>query len=285
LPDFFVAQQTHSHAELYDNGVGDTRGRFEDGAYIAAPVSGPTLPESAKTQIEPKEAFSRALKERFLQQREYLHTPPAASARITKGTNLTSLPKNDNQKYAQWLKSVSTTAPLPEQVRLMDQASIMRILKLIQERFLQRERDITSITSAWTWSLLARLNEVGTMDGDRIALLRDFGKRAILVQLSFRDPGAAAELERMADVESGAVLTKQSGQDSKIANQSATEDKAGSQTEGQSVDASDAELDEIKSKRSNTLATLDMIIVLVGEVFGQRDLLDFRAPWEVEVSG
>ena len=197
---------------------------------------------------------------------------------------LTSLPKNDNQKYAQWLKSLRTVAPHPDQVRLIDQASIMRVLKLIQERFLVRERHVTSITSAWIWSLLARLDEVGTMDSDRIALLRDFGKRAILVQLSFRDPEAAAELERMADVENGAVPPKQSGQKVKTANQSAIEDGAELQSEGKSMDPSNAELEGSKSKRSNTLATLDTIIVLVGDVFGQRDLLEFRQPWEVEES-
>ena len=280
MPEFFVAKQ--AHAELYDNGIGDTRGRLEDGAYIAAPISGPTLPESAKTHIEPQEAFSRALKERFLQQQQHLHTSAAVLARITMDRKLTSLPKNDNQKYAQWLKLLDTTAPLPDQVRLIDQASIMRILKLIQERFLQREKDITSITSAWIWSLLAQLDEVGTMDGDRIALLRDFGKRAILVQLSFRDPDAAAELERVADVESGVVPGKQFGHTSKTTKESATKNEGGLQSEGQPTDPSDAELEMGESKRSNTLATLDTIIVLVGDVFGQRDLLEFRQPWAVK---
>jgi len=44
------------------------------------------------------------------------------------------------------------------------------------------------------------------------------------------------------------------------------------------IDIPREETDE--EMRRNTRATVDMIITVVGEVYGQRDLLEFREVWE-----
>ena len=286
MPDFFVAQQTYSHSEIYDSGIGDTRGHYEDGAYIAAPTSGPTIPDSAKTTVEPQEAFATALKARFLKQRRQMHVKPSAEALAKLDErHPTSLPKSNNKAYANWLRILKATSPQSNHVRSMEQAGIVRVLELIQTRFLQREKDITPIMSAWIWSLLARLDDVGTMDGDRIALLREFGKKAVLVQLSFGDPDAAAQLEEISAVENGDKPLKNTAKESKNANSSTSEDKGASKpndiVSGASKDDHSGETTshDDETHRANTLATLDAIIVLVGDVFGQRDLLEFRQPW------
>ncbi|KAI9805369.1 MAG: hypothetical protein M1833_005822 [Piccolia ochrophora] len=46
----------------------------------------------------------------------------------------------------------------------------------------------------------------------------------------------------------------------------------------ENIAKSEADPDPVPS--ANTLATLDMIITIVGEVFGQRDLLEYRDSWE-----
>jgi hypothetical protein len=284
MPDFFVARQTYSHSDLYDNGIGDTRGHYEDGAYVAAPTTGPTIPEGAKTTVEPQEAFTKALKDRFLEQRRQLHVKLSAEARAKLDErHPTSLPKNNNKAYANWLRILKNTAPQSNHIRAMEQAGVIRVLELIQTRFVQREKDITLIMSAWIWSLLARLDDVGTMDGDRIALLREFGKKAVLVQLSFRDPEAAAQLEEISAVESDDRPSKHTTKDSENTNSGTSEDRSASKPNDTASGARKADRpDETKSyvvQRTNTLATLDTIIVLVGDVFGQRDLLEFRQPW------
>ena len=283
MPDFFVAQETHS--QLYNNEIGDTRGHYEDGAYIAAPITGPTIPESAKTTVEPQEAFAKALKARFLEQRRQMHVKPSSDALAKLDErHPTSLPKGNNKAYANWLRILKTAVPQSSHIRSMDQAGVIRVLELIQTRFLQREKDITPIMSAWIWSLLARLDDVGTMDGDRIALLREFGKKAVLVQLSFRDPEAAAHLEEISADERGDKPLIQPVKNSKNDNSSTGEDKSASNPNNTPSGAGVADHpDGTKShdeiQRTNTLATLDTIIVLVGYVFGQRDLLEFRQPW------
>jgi hypothetical protein len=285
MPDFLAAQHTYSHSELYDNGIGDTRGHYEDGAFIAAPISGPTIPETAKTTVEPQEAFTTALKARFLEQRRQMHVKSFAEALAKLDErHPSSLLKNNNKSYANWLRILKTTAPQSDHVRSMEQAGVIRVLELVQKRFLQREKGITPIISAWIWSLLARLDDVGTMDGDRIALLREFGKKAVLVQLSFRDPEAAAQLEGLSAAESDTKSHKHTAKDSKIDGNGTSEDKGASKPSDTTSGASSADHpNETKSRdevqRTNTLATLDTIIVLVGDVFGQRDLLEFRQPW------
>lgn len=285
MPDFFAAQQIDSNEHLYNIGIGDTRGHYEDGAYIAAPIVGPTLPHSAKTQMDPQEAFAGSLKERFLRQREALHVSPSpeAVANLEKDL-LTSLPKNTNKTYGHWLRLLNNTAPRLDQIRLIDQPSVMRVLELVQRRFLILQKDITPITSAWIWSLLARLDDVGVMDSDQVASLRDFGKRAVLIQLSFRDPEAAAELERIAAIEMGTAPTADTRENTKTVNVAMAEDGDVSKPapEGDVPDATNPNLANEESKRANTLAILDSIIVLVGDVFGQRDLLELRQPWTTE---
>ena len=286
MPEFFVAQQSSSHSEMYQSGFGDTRGYFEDGAYIAAPVAGPALPESAKSLMEPQEAFAAALKARFLEQRRQLDIKPSAeSLAKLSDKHPTSFPKNDSRAYNNWLRALRTTSPLPTQVRALEKSGALRLLAVIRNRFLIREQDIPMNLSAWIWSLLARLDDVGSIDSDQISSLRLFGKRAVLVQLSFRDPEAAAQLEELAVAEGGFYAPKRPKLESKDANTHLSEDIDASNLDADvsaSETANTRKDDDDAAKRTNTLATLDTIIVLVGDVFRQRDLLEFRQSWTEE---
>ena len=291
MPEFFAAQKSSSYSEIYNSDTGDTRGYFEDGAYIAAPIVGPALPESAKALVEPQEAFAIALKARFLEQRRQLHIKPSTEslAKLSE-KHPTSLPKNSSEAYSCWLRALRTTSPLPAQVRAMQERGALRVLGLIRSRFLVREQDIPANLSAWIWSLLARLDDVGIMDSDQIASLREFGKRAVLVQLSFRDPDAAAQLEELAVAEGGLDAPRKTKLDSRNVNGNAREDISALKLEADasaSGTTDQGKVDDHDARRTNTLATLDTIIVLVGEVFRQRDLLEFRQSWteETEPSG
>ena len=76
------AAKTYTHEEIYGSGRGDTRGYYEDGAYVARASLGPELPYSKdeSAQVAPQEAFTRTLKQRFLKQRDQLHLPPDPEA-------------------------------------------------------------------------------------------------------------------------------------------------------------------------------------------------------------
>ena len=138
--------------------------------------------------------------------------------------------------------------------------------------FLVRAKDIVTITSSWIWSLLTRLDDVGTMNNDQVAIVREFGKKAVLVQLSLHDPAAAQQLEA---IEAGSDTEAKNDAKIKVLEKDTAETE---NNERETNSASKGALEESVA-RQNTLATLDMIITLVGDSFGQRDLLEFRQPW------
>ena len=277
MPVVLKAQDDLSDKEIYESGVGDARGYFEDGAYVARPSLGPELAEATQATATPQEAFTAALKARFLKQREQLRHPPSAKAKAALDkSHPTTVPGGKDRAHAKWNRLLRTTAPHPAQLRLMKRIAVFRLLALIEKNYLVRETDLPTRVSAWIWSLLAKLEDVGLMDNDHVSVVREFGKKAILVQLSFHDPDPAKELE-LAAVENEASV---SDGDTATVIQDSNEIDLGSDMSGPEDDAAENTTveDEVKN-RENTLATLDTIIVIVGEVFRQRDLLDFRQPW------
>ena len=285
MPTFFKASNTYTNDEIYENGIGDARGYFEDGAYVARASMGPQLPDTAKTVVEPQEAFTAALKQRFLKQRELLHHPPLAEALAAlDGNHPISFPAKSSKAHAEWHRLIRTTAPRLAQLRSMDQEDVLRLLELIQKHFLKREGDVAAVTSTWIWSLLARLHDVGTMDNDQVFAVREFGKKALLVQVSFAHPAVAEKLERVSRAEgNGEVdvlnITADEQSDGKIETSTSDPDTT---DEFGVIDTEVTKGDERATIRRNTLAILDTIIVLVSEIFGQRDLLEERLPWETQ---
>ena len=232
------------------------------------------MPKSERTAIDPQEAFTIALMMQFQKQRELLHIAPNADD-LSKldDQHPISIPAKSKLAQTEWLKLVQTTKPHTTQVRSMAQDDVLRLLELIRTQCLLRETEMQAITSAWIWSLLARVQDVGTMGNDSVSLIREFGKKAILVQLSFHEPDAAKQLEHAADEEDLGNRGSLSATNASVV--FAT--KAEGATTDQDANSINSENDTASTQ--NTLATLDMIIAVVGEVFGQRDLLEFRQPW------
>lgn len=279
MPEVLTASKTYSNEEIYGSGMGDTRGYIDDGAYVARASIGPSLPNEARTTLDPKEVFTNALKGRFLQQRYQMHLSPSVEKIAALDDNHPiSFPRNNEKAYAEWRALLLNTVPQPAQVRAMEQDTVYLLLKLIQEHYLARGKQITVGISSWIWALLSRLDDVGSMNNHEVSIIREFGKKGVLVQLSFFDAAAAKQLERAAaDEAGGSVITTPKDKDTADARSPDPEDPTeedcsttASAVEGASNDT---------SGKDNTLATLDSIIVVVGEIFGQRDLLEFRQPW------
>ncbi|KAH9826580.1 Survival motor neuron (SMN) interacting protein 1 (SIP1) [Teratosphaeria destructans] len=269
LPTFFSSSKQDIDQQLYDNGVGDSRGYVDGDAFIGAPD--PVKATCAVPTISPQEAYTAALRERFLGQRSQLHQPPSESAiaALSRQHPIFYNP-NSMKQYNQWTRLLNTIAPLPAQVRQMKQETCFDLLHLLSTVYLTRETDIRSVTSAWVWSLLARLDDVGTMDNDQVFSLRELGKKAVLVQLSFTDPEAAQQLE---------ALDSAGGENMAGSEQKATELKEQScDADGEAVQKTGGN-GQTTAERENTMATLDMMLTIIGEVFGQRDLLEFRRQW------
>ncbi|KAK0907687.1 hypothetical protein LTR57_017162 [Friedmanniomyces endolithicus] len=212
--------------------------------------------------IEPQEAYTKALKQRFLEMREKMHSSPdeAALATLDKKFPMT-FNTSDKKAYASWHRVLMTTTPHPAQIQSLDVDVVVR------------EELLAETTSVWIWSLLARLDDVGTMNNDEVYAIREFGKKAVLVQVSMHDPEAAALLEQaQRDAEAEHVFT----------NGSAAGVVANGHELADEIDKLHSQKPDLDSPGAvSTLATLDMILAIVGELFGQRDLLEFRRQWEV----
>ena len=285
MPEVFRAPNSYTDEEIYENGNGDTRGYLEDGAYVARASLGPTLPDDQRTTVDPQEAFVAALKKRFLKQRHQMHLRPSQTAFTSLDDNHPiSFPGGDNNAYAEWHRLFRITVPLPAQVRSMQPNTVFRLIDMVHKHFLVREKKLTAKMSAWIWSLLARLDDVGTLTNRRVSAVREFAKKAILVQLSFRDPIAAQQLEHAAATEEDTnAATKQASfavHPTNDSDEAMSESKAlAPADDNESIPSEQAGT----STMQNTLATLDSIVVIVGEIFGQRDLLEFRQSWTTEV--
>ncbi|KAK3670719.1 hypothetical protein LTR78_009411 [Recurvomyces mirabilis] len=270
LPEVVRAQHNDMNEEIYKTGNGDARGYVKDGAYVGCPDIGPVMPRSAHSQISPFEAYTTSLKNRFLDQREQMHSNASAEA-LGKldDKHPTTFDIRNNKLYAQWTRTLKSTPPLPAQIRTLDADAVNQLLQLIQRIFLFRGEPIHESTSIWIWSLLARLDDVGTMNNEEVYALREFGKRAVLIQLSLFDPAAALLLENVnqeENVVSGAAGTE---------GETNMPDGGTAHSVGKPPELPDT----TSSSAQNTLITLDAVITIIGEVFGQRDLLDFRREW------
>ena len=277
IPEVLAAtrQVLDNHDHEGEEDEADEGYLIEEDSYIASPA--PPAPEADVT--DPRYVFTKALQDRFLLQRKHLHMNTGTTKLVQPGDDCPIFYQAGNRKqYAQWLRVLGTKSPMPAQLRSMSQDTVFRLLELLQETHLVKGKNINTVTSAWIWSLLCRLDDVGSMSNDQVFPLRELGKRVVFLQLHFSDPETAAQLEALerqeqdetttlpADAESGASAGDEVDAGAAIGQEAATPS-----TELTKADHADA--------TENTLATLDMILVVVGEVFGQRDLLEFRQPW------
>lgn len=286
MPYVLTAPRATSKADPYESIVEDTRGYLEDGAYVGSANVGPQLLPAVPKSVDPQESYTVALKERFLRQRERLHTSPVPGAvEALDNDHPISFPWHSNRAHASWYRVLRTIPPHPTQMQAMEQSDVLNLLRLLQKHLLVREKHLSPTTSSWIWALLTRLDDVGTMNNGQVWNLRELGKKAILVQLSFEDPGAAAELEAASADDQDerkprhgkAVVPGEELIDDSKTDEAEAED---SSVVGKNDDDEEDDIAECQ----HTLATLDAILVVVGEIYGQRDLLEFRKAWERDPS-
>lgn len=194
---------------IYENGVGDSRGYYHDGAYTAAPdpawrpADGETQAssdhdDSVKQQLALVEAYNASLLSRYHALRTLLQTVPSQAA-------LNALPPvnetevggfgPNQQNFKKWENKLRHTDPLPAQIAAMDKGSVLRLLRIIlQSKFLRRGYTLRERTSRWIWALLARLPDRGELDSVEIGWVRDLGKRAVAVSISREHARALSEV-------------------------------------------------------------------------------------------
>jgi hypothetical protein len=342
IPHLLVApkQTTIDSDTSTDNGKDDTRGYYEDGAYIAAPVAGPHLPAAnnelsndgtgsitAEVELSPQEAYTKQLLTLFKKQKKAIQ-----ALATPKGMSSNSPRRHTPGTLRHMIRDES---PTPTQLFHLSQTNVLKMLEHATY-MLKRKKNIDSRFSAWLWGLLCKLNDVGTLDCDAASIVRELGKKMVWIGIGFfndetspiisglataeedtPDKTALSEEEKlpgdgesdMMDLESeyepeqelesshdqnirrntsSPILSTLDEQDPKVTEAENLQSNLTDELETardhllRSLD-NNTSLDVVQSNSTcpdtNTRATLDAIVTIIGELYGQRDLLEFRSLW------
>ncbi|KAI0534144.1 hypothetical protein GGR58DRAFT_483901 [Xylaria digitata] len=220
-------EEQQTDRTIYEDGVGDFRGYYQDGAYVACPDGGwgedeendnggpeateqdeqdeaksesdddPDLSESAEDRPrnssadEIRDAYFASITRRYISLRKFLQVDPPGSA-------LRALPAANPTEVGEWRRGVNTfqewegrlrgTDPLPAQIAAMHKDSVFRLLRILLTcKFLRKRTQLRERTSRWIWALLARLPDRGGLDYMEVGWIRELGKRAVLLMVSLAE--------------------------------------------------------------------------------------------------
>ena len=251
---------------------------------------------------------------------------------------------------------MKTVDPLPAQIASMNKETILKLLKLLMGgTLLQSGSSVNMKVSRWAWALLGRLPVRGELSSEEIGVVRELGKKAVLVGMGLKAGNGLKEgldeMEKAFEAEKRdevlvsedairnlGVGTGVSGNEDQVGVEqepkartkenkpmSHSNNNAWATTTEEEVTLDPQELEATKARLLaniapdsttanepaakalpaqspaaeepippttetsmqtttqtdmwNTRATLDMIITIAGEMYGQRDLLEFREVW------
>ncbi|KAG4033186.1 hypothetical protein MFRU_005g01990 [Monilinia fructicola] len=197
-PIFYAPTETGSanvHGEydrsIYENGVGDFRGYYEDGAYYAAAEAEFEIEDEETEGQDPQLAYFDSILARFETLREQMQRiPPADLVKDLDPDHPTYLNKLDTKLCRWWRWKMKTVDPLPTQIASMNKDTVLKLLKLLMGgTLLQSGSDINVKVSRWAWALLARLPVRGELSSDEIGVIRELGKKAALLGVGLKTGG------------------------------------------------------------------------------------------------
>lgn len=288
-------------------------GFYEDEAYIA-PVEADKQLVAASDERFPDAQISyyNLLRHRFLLLRSTLRcTPPVTAIAALDDAHPISLPDRNTAARKEWRRLLLTVDPQMVQLACLDPESVLRVLSILarglSENVRGGDRDLVRRVGAWAWGLLGRCREVGELATDQVGEIRDLGKRAAKILLRMRetefklsaedtddsdsDPGdeetQQEEVVKAEEQDEECPVASVKSQDADMLDDDLSaaleaaklrlKAKLQSDTAGDGTD--DRTRGEVGDSVQQARVLLDMIITIVGEFFGQRDLLDAREVW------
>ncbi|KAJ5266713.1 hypothetical protein N7478_009521 [Penicillium angulare] len=291
-------------------------GFFDKEEAFVAPVehTKTTVATSQELYPEAQSAYYNLLRHRFLLLRSTLKcSPPAAVIVALDDAHPISLPRRVEAARKEWRRLVMSVEPQMAQLACMDMDSVFGVLQIMARMMsdVLRSGDAEKIRriGAWAWGLLGKCREIGELSTAEVGDIRDLGKRAakILQKIREADDTMQMEDEELPGSESGEEEQPQeevsaggdepegqttqteieSGNDANMADavdETAELEAAKARLQAKMQDSGDSEVDtDSDSVAKQTRAMLDMVIMVVGEFYGQRDLLDSRDVWTVSV--
>ncbi|CAG8979697.1 hypothetical protein HYALB_00003928 [Hymenoscyphus albidus] len=364
IPNLLVAPKDDKEDHnIYESGASDHIALYKDGAYYAAPSSDN---EDESSNHDNNIAYFDSILARFEILRIQLQQTPPAELIAQLGPDHPTYIGTMNTATARlWRWKMKNVNPKPAQVATMDKRTVLKLLGLITSGNLLRQgtKTVDVGASRWAWSLLARLPERGELTSEEIGMVRELGKKAVLVgmglkidtdmnegiaELEGNQEGQAEEgegdiavvndeeIDLEEDEEDGEVdlgmshshppqardlqtpimksdpanishgtpeketlthiddagilpLGTTSTQDELAAAKAqmlqaldnpTQDDQTDIALEKVAPEAEETPTAPDDSDNWNTKATIDMILTVAGEIFGQRDLLEFRQIWD-----
>jgi regulator of vacuolar morphogenesis len=257
--------------EEFEEGDEEKDFYFDDGTYVAIRTGSQNNASSSGAQ----EHYYESLVEDFLSLRAVLRrTPPLAAIQALGESRPITLPPNSKVARDAWERHIAHCDPHPVQLASIDTESLLEILKLVGKklrRLLQTgSAKTTSRVGLWAWSLLARCPDRGELVSEEISDVRALATKAAELLVAHDKPGISPADESAEDG------TEQDGLDLAVREAlMAKVQMLGNGVVSHGDEANDGPL-------ASSKAILDIIITIVGEAYGQRDLLDHREVWTSE---
>ena len=307
MPNLLVApSQTQSSNGVAVGGEQQAQGLqgyYSDGTYMAVAPFSPlwTTPNGnalasdsgMAEDRDPQEVYYEALCARFIVLRDQLRFPPPFNMQDDHSDTI-MLATLDGASNAKLHYTFLYTAPSMKILARMQQESIMQCLQfaetLLQKKNVLREESGKNL-GAWCWGLLAKCREVGEMTSEEVSVLRQLGKKAVILGRKLRSQGQEDEDEEEDEDE----LEEEHEDQIEQKDEKECEEPAGERELNE--EANDLQLAKQKllqklhppvdhelvcedqSSAFRASSTLDVIITIVGMIYGQKDLLDARAAW------
>jgi hypothetical protein len=240
VPSLLTVSAPYIGDEQYEEGV------WEDGAYTAAPNKTPEKPMREPSAAQEKYYKSLLAQFRLLQTTLRCTPPLIAVERMSKSKPI-SFPADSSKAQAAWKKVIEEEDPTTVQMACMEMDSVWELISLLK----QNMEDLlpkSGRTGAWIWAALGRCPDLGMMVSEEVGELRELAQQVISVGKQVHRGGASAR----ADVP-GAI--------------------------NNIVDAGEDDANAEQRLDLKTGMIVDAIATVVGELFGQRDLLEARAVW------
>lgn len=256
--------------------------------------------------LSPQRAYSQRILLLLHSRRKFLRTLRRKISTSSPNASIKpySLPTWFTAAYETFRSSLLKSIPSPTRLAFTDKEDILVLIKCCTG-LLKKRKSIDYGLSVWIWSLLARLDDVGELTNSEVSVVRELGKKAARTMES---NGKSRGLMMLgASDESSSQLNSEVQPTAVNENEETTHDSLLHEVkEVDELEARKARLlalmesgslgasvehakddDATDSKQSmdaymestevrNTNATLDMIVLVIGEMFGQRDLLQHR---------
>lgn len=276
------AQCPHHHNPTY----------YNDEAYVASPTPQFIGPVPAKG-VSPFDAYSKHLLASFFRQQAFLSsTPPEEAKRRLNTKRCIQIRKAWDKQSQEWNRAVRDYDPSAVDLARLKKSDLLGLVRHIEDSL--RQRHTVSVRLAtWIWAILAKIDP-STLESPEMGIMRDMAKEAIKCQLKRDHKIHKADREALKEVagDSTGGSEEARGRDKTacISSQDRRRNTSSLSSTGRRRYSSSPSpvRKELTCGSSplphdlNTTVALDMIILIVGEVYGQRDLLKSRQEWKSE---